>query len=53
MEIRAQEERWIDYEAEETQVKIDLTDHLLEHLVEEIANELGEISARDFATYQQ
>lgn len=42
-EIRAQEERWLDYENEETQVKIDITDHLLEHLVEEIVIELGEI----------
>ena len=41
MEIKAQEERWLDYEAEETQVKIDITDHILEHLVEEVANELG------------
>lgn len=44
MEIKAQEERWLDYEAEETQVKIDITDHILEHLVEEVANELGAIT---------
>lgn len=42
-EIRAQEEKWLDYEAEETQVKVDLSDHLLEHLVEEIVNEIASI----------
>ena len=44
-EIKAQEEKWLDYENEETQVKIDITDHLLEQLVEEVANELGVIAA--------
>lgn len=40
-EIANQEERWLDYEAEETQVKIDLSDFLLEHLVDEIVTELA------------
>ena len=29
-EIKGQEEKWLDYEVEETQVKIDVTDHILE-----------------------
>ena len=43
-EIKHQEERWLDYETEETQVKIDVSDHILEQLIEEIANELNTIS---------
>ena len=43
-EIKYQEERWLDYETEETQVRIDVSDHILEQLIEEIANELNIIS---------
>jgi hypothetical protein len=38
-----QEEKWLDYEMEETQVKIDLSDIVLEHLVGEAVELLEKI----------
>lgn len=35
-EVAEQEHQWLNYEFEESQVKIDLSDMILEHLVEEI-----------------
>lgn len=37
-----QEHHWLNYEYEEAQVKIDLSDMVLEHLVEELATFLNE-----------
>jgi hypothetical protein len=35
-EVAEQEHQWLNYEFEESQVKIDLSDMILEHLVEEL-----------------
>ena len=37
-----QEHHWLNYEYEEAQVKIDLSDMILEHLVDELATFLNE-----------
>ena len=39
-----QEHHWLNYEYEEAQVKIDLSDMILEHLVDELATFLNEKS---------
>ena len=39
-----QEHHWLNYEYEEAQVKIDLSDMILEHLVDELASFLNEKS---------
>jgi len=36
-EVVENEHQWLNYEFEEAQVKIDLSDMILEHLVEEVA----------------
>lgn len=36
-EVVESEHQWLNYEFEEAQVKIDLSDMILEHLVEEVA----------------
>jgi hypothetical protein len=35
-EVVEQEHQWLNYEFEESQVKIDLSDMILEHMVEEV-----------------
>jgi hypothetical protein len=40
----ASEEKWTDYENEETQAKLDLADMVLEQLVAEIATELNTLN---------
>ncbi len=42
-EILAQEEKWQDFEMEETQVKIDLSDIVLDHLLGEVVEILSTI----------
>lgn len=39
-----QEHHWLNYEYEEAQVKVDLSDMILEHLVDELASFLNEKS---------
>jgi hypothetical protein len=39
-----EEEKWLDYEMEEAQVKIDLSDIVLEHLVGEAVELLQKLS---------
>jgi len=43
----ASEEKWIDYENEETQAKLDLADIILEQLIQEIAVDLNGIDSRN------
>lgn len=46
LQLVANEVKWTDYEAEETQTKLDLADIVLEELVAEIAAELALLSDR-------
>ena len=39
-----QEHHWLNYEYEEAQVKVDLSDMILEHLVDELASFLNQKS---------
>jgi hypothetical protein len=40
------EEKWLDYEMEEAQVKIDMSDIILEHLVGETVDILNGLKSR-------
>lgn len=42
-----QEHHWLNYEYEEAQVKIDLSDMILEHLVEELATLMNNMHKKD------
>jgi len=41
------EDKWLDYEMEEAQVKIDLSDIVLEHLVGETVDILAKLMVAD------
>lgn len=43
-----EEEKWLDYENEEAQVKIDLSDIVLDQLVGEVVNILQKLGNRKF-----
>ena len=48
-ELYENEPKWLDYEMEEAQVKIDLGDIVLEHLVGECVDDLHRLQKRTFA----
>jgi hypothetical protein len=41
-----EEDKWLDYEMEEAQVKIDMSDIILEHLVGETVEILNSLKSR-------
>lgn len=43
-----EEEKWLDYEMEEVQVKLDLSDIVLDHLVSETVDIISKLSGRQF-----
>jgi hypothetical protein len=43
-----EEDKWLDYEMEEAQVKFDLSDIVLEELVGEVADILSQMKNRKF-----
>ena len=47
-EIEENEPLWTDYEYEETQIKIDLSELILDHIINETANLVGELDDRSF-----
>lgn len=43
-DVRVEEEKWTTYEEEETQVKLDMADMILEQMVEETALVLNAVA---------
>ncbi len=51
-EVVETEHQWLNYEFEESQVKIDMSDMILEHLVDEVVQYLSLKNARDGEHHQ-
>jgi hypothetical protein len=51
-EVVETEHQWLNYEFEESQVKIDMSDMILEHLVDEVVQYLSLKNTKDGGPHQ-